>query len=917
MDHFIAEHAPELHLEGEVPEAPVADPPEAPEPEYGYGEDVGVPVEARRQEVREALECIRDIRRATLDNSGLDSETVDRLHNPPRAVPELTDFERAGMRMFLARGDGSQDNYEDNRAAIIELHNADDIPSYDQIKRRIASVTGISTIRTAMCINSCVVFTGPFAELADCPTCREPRYDPWHLARGDQVPRRTFETFPVGPQIQAMYASPENARLMRHRAQRTQEIRDAAMADPAAHPDIDDVYSGKDYLREVKEGRIKDDDVVLMFSLDGAQLYTNKSSDCWFFIWVLYDLPPDARYKKHYVLPGGVIGGPNKPKNVDSFLIPALSHLSALQNDGLQIWDAQQRQFRSDPYLLLATADGPGMAYLNGMVGHQGARGCRLYCGFRGRLKPTANTYYPAAAKPHDYDQEGSSHPNVSLRTRAGTSAEICAEYAQNVREVIVTGGRANYQRVRLETGIAKPSIFTGLRRTLPLPTGFGADLMHLITLNLTDLIISLLRGSLVCEPTDDLETWDWAVFADKPTWKAHGKLVADCTRYLPGSFDRPPRNPAEKISSGYKAWEYLLYVYGLLPGLLRPLQSPLYYKSFCRFVSGIRIVLQRRIPAAQLRMAHVRLVEHAEEFEVLYYQRRVDRLHFVRQSIHATTHLATEADRLGPGALYSQWTLENYIGNVTREMKQHVTPYANVSERARRRCLIIALRAMYPMFAADDSHPATSRNLGDGYWLLHARARTPSTVAGQEREALVAYLAARAVHVDDAATLRGTRWARLELPNGQIARTAWKEEALEMRGKKPRRSRMVKASLADGRIAEVRYFFEGAAHGDTFALAMLSVFSAPDADLYRETFGVLWACNYAGDTSRVVVDAKDIVSVVAMVPLPCTPAEADEPDAAQKYEERYFLVEKPGLDIAFLGGYAQDWEGDDDDADI
>lgn len=385
----------------------------------------------------------------------------------------------------------------------------------------------------------------------------------------------------------------------------------------------------------------------------------------------------------------------------------------------------------------------------------------------------------------------------MSLRERARTAAEICAEYAANLRKVIVAGGRVSYQRIRLETGIAKPSIFTGIRWTLPLPTGFGADLMHLITLNLTDLFVSLFRGTIVCEPTDDVDDWPWAVLRVKATWKAHGQLVAAATRYLPGSFDQPPRNPAEKINSGYKAWEYLLYVYGLLPGLLRPLLPSVYYQSFCKLVSGIRIVLQRRIPRAQLRIAHVRLVEHAEEFEELYYRRRVDRLHFVRQSLHATLHLATEAERLGPGSLYSQWTLENYIGNITREMRQHVTPYANVSERARRRCLIIALRAMYPtIFEADEGHnPATSRDLGDGYWLLHARDRSPSTVTGLERDALVQYLGDRNIAVDGAVALRGVRWARLQLPNGQIARTAWKEEALEMHGKSPWRSRMVKVS--------------------------------------------------------------------------------------------------------------------------
>lgn len=111
---------------------------------------------------------------------------------------------------------------------------------------------------------------------------------------------------------------------------------------------------------------------------------------------------------------------------------------------------------------------------------------------------------------------------------------------------------------------------------------------------------------------------------------------------------------------------------------------------------------------------------------------------------------------------------------------------------------------------------------------------------------------------------------------------------------------------LADGRFAEVRYFLEGAAHGQVFTLAMISLFSPPDADLLRETFGVLCVCKYLGDASRTVIDAKQIVSVVAMVPLPPTEAKLAQahPDTLAL---RFFLIEKPGLEIAFLGGIVED----------
>jgi len=72
-----------------------------------------------------------------------------------------------------------------------------------------------------------------------------------------------------------------------------------------------------------------------MLSIDGAQLYRNKKLDCWIYIWIILNLPPDQRYKIRNILLGGIIPGPNNPKHIDSFLFPGLAHLSALQKEGL------------------------------------------------------------------------------------------------------------------------------------------------------------------------------------------------------------------------------------------------------------------------------------------------------------------------------------------------------------------------------------------------------------------------------------------------------------------------------------------------------------------------------------------------------------------------------------------------------
>ena len=145
---------------------------------------------------------------------------------------------------------------------------------------------------------------------------------------------------------------------------------------------------------------------------------------------------------------------------------------------------------------------------------------------------------------------------------------------------------QTQYESNRLETGICKPTLFSGLpsQHTLGVPACFPSDLMHLASLNLTDLLISLWRGKFKCDKNDSKTSWDWATLQGN-VWQEHGKIVADTTPYLPSSFDRPPRNPALKISSGYKAWEFLLYVFALGPVVFLNFLPEKYWRHFCKVV--------------------------------------------------------------------------------------------------------------------------------------------------------------------------------------------------------------------------------------------------------------------------------------------------------------------------------------------
>ena len=114
-----------------------------------------------------------------------------------------------------------------------------------------------------------------------------------------------------------------------------------------------------------------------MFSIDRAQLYVMKASACWIYIWVVLNLAPERQYKKKHILIGGFIPGLNNPKNLNSFLLPGLQHLVALQKEGLMIWDtALECKIHSKVFLALLMADGPGMMHVTGFVGYHGKHGC-------------------------------------------------------------------------------------------------------------------------------------------------------------------------------------------------------------------------------------------------------------------------------------------------------------------------------------------------------------------------------------------------------------------------------------------------------------------------------------------------------------------------------------------------------------
>lgn len=155
---------------------------------------------------------------------------------------------------------------------------------------------------------------------------------------------------------------------------------------------------------------------------------------------------------------------------------------------------------------------------------------------------------------------------------------------------------------------------------------------------------------------------------------------------------------------------------------------------------------------------------------------------------------MGPETIRAGPLISYSQWTMESLIGNLGREIRQDKDPYANIAQRGLLRAPTIAIQNIVPgLLALRDNIPAGSKVLGDGYILLHPQETTIGDVSPMEALAIMELWDSQGWLNKDSWPRAVKRWARLWLPNGQVARSRW----TELRSQRPyRRARIVKVSF-------------------------------------------------------------------------------------------------------------------------
>ena len=214
------------------PTPPSSDPSQDSDPGPNFGSDTPVGDEyppATLLKICNSLEFIQMVKDATLA-SQFEPEKLAELLEPREHVsmPPDDPVLKLSLLNFVSFMGHSQSAYEEARRNLQECFPDIELLSYYQAERRVRDYSGVITWEHHVCSRSCVGFTGPFADLEQCPKCGSARYKEKDLLESNgkrKIPQKVFTTLPAGPQLQARWKHPKTAKDMFYRWEKTQEHR--------------------------------------------------------------------------------------------------------------------------------------------------------------------------------------------------------------------------------------------------------------------------------------------------------------------------------------------------------------------------------------------------------------------------------------------------------------------------------------------------------------------------------------------------------------------------------------------------------------------------------------------------------------------------------------------------------------------
>ncbi|RGB25345.1 hypothetical protein C1646_632243, partial [Rhizophagus diaphanus] len=172
------------------------------------------------------------------------------------------------LRLFQVK---SQCNLTDNAFhQTMVAANGNDISLF-QVKKTLKLIVPIKPTWVDTCINSCCAYTGKYKDNNFCEYCQTSRFQ-----TRKHVSRQKMAFFSIKDRFRIQYQDPKRSKELRYRANYTS--RQGFGLDGI----IGDIFDGARYQKLLSNGYFEDDrDVALMGSVDGYQIFQQKTDDCW------------------------------------------------------------------------------------------------------------------------------------------------------------------------------------------------------------------------------------------------------------------------------------------------------------------------------------------------------------------------------------------------------------------------------------------------------------------------------------------------------------------------------------------------------------------------------------------------------------------------------------------------------------
>ncbi|KIL55189.1 hypothetical protein M378DRAFT_53490, partial [Amanita muscaria Koide BX008] len=537
--------------------------------------------------------------------------------------------------------------------------------SVETLKRteaRVQYLSGFKPIQYERCINSCVCYTGPYEDMETCPVCSTKRKD----INGNPI--AYFVYLPIIPRLRAMVANASYAIKMqyrtnyKHKPSRMQDIFDGANYCSLLESNITigDETLGSLFFSDSR-------DIALGLSTDGFTPFKGRDKTAWPILLFNYNLPPEERFHKDNLISVGVIPGPKKPADADSYLWPLVRELLQL-SVGLTAFDAvTQKLFLLHAHLVVVFGDIPAVSMLMRMKGHNSQYPCHM-CMIKGVRNDVNKTLYvpldrrkfPDTVEPRNYNPSA-----LPLRNH-----EQFMHEAQQVQYALTA---AESERLAKNFGIKGIPLLSVLS-SLSFPTSFPYDFMHLIWANLIPNLTLLWTGNF-----KDLDHSEQSYVFGKSVWETIGEATAEAGTTIPAAFGTRIPNIALDKRPLTAEMRSIWTIY-LAPTLLRGrFRQELYYKHFLSLVRLLRLCLEFELSIEQVDELEVGFNAWVMEYEKLYYKRDPLRVATCPITVHALLHIAPSIRAMGPVWAYWAFPMERYCGTLGPIIKSRRHPYKSI----------------------------------------------------------------------------------------------------------------------------------------------------------------------------------------------------------------------------------------------